>query len=122
MGDNLQWFSSQTSSIKIRRDERPYLILGSEFYTAQEVYDEGDCRSIVVLDENGKTIKKPIYLYFAGYHHDLEGRYFWIPDEMVELLKKINPQYGDLIKDNLLPRRNEMVIVSLDEELKKLEK
>ena len=119
MGNNLQWFSSQTPSNSIRRDEKPYLILGSEYYTATEVYEEGDCRGLVVIDENGKTIKKPVYLYFAGYHHGLEGRYFWIPDEMVELLKKINPKYGDVIKDNRLPRRNEMVIVSLDEELEK---
>ncbi|MCR4602408.1 MAG: hypothetical protein K5683_02595 [Prevotella sp.] len=120
MGNNLQWFSSQTPSNNIRRDEQPYLILGSEYYTATEVYEEGDCRGLIVVDENGKTIRKPVYLYFAGYHHGLEGRYFWIPDEMVELLTKINPRYGDVIKDNQLPRRNEMVIVSLDEELEKM--
>lgn len=119
MGNSLQWFSSQTPSNNIRRDETPYLILGSEYYTATEVYEEGDCRGLVVVDDNGNTIRKPVYIYFAGYHHDLEGRYFWIPDEMVELLKKINPRYGDIIKDNRLPRRNEMVIISLDEELEK---
>ena len=119
MGNNLQWFSSQTPSNNIIRDERPYLILGSEYYTATEVYEEGDCRGLVVIDDNGKTIKKPVYLYFAGYHQGVEGRYFWIPNEMVELLKKINPKYGDVIKDNRLPRQNEKVIVSLDDELEK---
>ena len=119
MGDNLKWFSQTTPSNKIRRNEQPYIILGSEFYTNDEVYQQGDCRGLVVVDDNNESIKKSVYIYFAGYYHGEEGNSFWIPDEMVEFLKKINPKYGDVIKGNLIPRRNEMVSVPLDDELPK---
>lgn len=119
MGELLQWYSQSTPSNKIRKEEHPYIILGSEYYVAWEVYDEGDCRRLVVVDENNQSLKKPAYLYFAGYNHDVEGSTFWIPDEMVEFLRKLDPRYGDLIKNNIIPRKTEMIIVPLDEYLKK---
>lgn len=120
MGEYLRWFSQTTPSNKIRRDETPYLILGSEFYVNDEVYQEGDCRGLLVVDEKHEAIKKPIYLYFAAYYHGEEGNNFWIPTEMVEFLKRIDPRYGEVIKGNLIPRRNEMIIVPLNEELEEL--
>lgn len=117
LGDNLLWFSQTTPSIKIRKNEQPYIILGSEFYVNDEVYKEGDCRGLLVVDSTKQAIKKPIYLYFAAYSHGEEGNTLWIPDEMVNFLKIIDPRYGDVIKGNLIPRRNEKVIVPLNEEL-----
>ena len=117
LGDVLQWFSQQTPSSKIRGNETPYLILGSEFYRAEEVYDEGDCRGLVLIDDNNETIRKSIYLYFAGYYQNPDGENFWIPDEMVDFLKKMNPQFENIIKNNLISRNNELVIVSLDDYL-----
>ncbi|MCR4852958.1 MAG: hypothetical protein K5893_05155 [Prevotella sp.] len=114
MGDTLQWFSQTTSSSIIRKKEAPYLILGSEYYVANEVFEEGDCRGIIIKNKEGKVEKKAIYLYFAGYYHGQEGQTFWIPDEMVDFLKKMNPKFGDVIKNNLIPRKNEMVIVPID--------
>ena len=116
LGDNVDKFSDLTPKSKIRRDESPYIMLGSRFFVAKEVYDEGDCRPIVVLDENKKVISKSIYLYFAGYYED-EGTSYWIPDEMVELLYKIDERFKGLIKNNKIPRQNERVIVSLNEYL-----
>jgi len=117
MGSHLQWFSQQTPSSNIRHNEQPYILLGSEYYVSQGVYEEGDCRGLVVVDKNKQSSKKPVYMYFAGYNHGEGGSSFWIPDEMVEFLKKLNPKYGDVIKDNQLPRRNEVVIVPLDDYL-----
>ena len=119
MGDNLKWFSQSTPSNKIRLKEQPYIILGSEFYVNDDVYQEGDCRGILIVDENNNAIKKPIYLYFAGYYHGEDGKSFWIPDEMVTFLKRIDPRYGEVIKGNLIPRHNEMIIVPLNDELPK---
>lgn len=117
MGDNLILYSQSTPSNKIRRNEQPYIILGSEFYVNEGVYQEGDCRGLIIVDEDKNAIKKPIYLYFAGYYHGEDDNSFWIPDEMVTFLKRIDPRYGEVIKGNLIPRHNEMVIVPLNDEL-----
>ena len=116
LGENVDKFSDLTPKSKIRRDESPYIMLGSRYYVAREVYDEGDCRAIIVVDENRKTVSKSIYLYFAGYYED-NGASYWIPDEMVELLKKIDPRFEGVIKNNRIPRQNERVIVSLNQYL-----
>lgn len=113
LGVHVDKFTDLTPKSKIRRDETPYIMLGSHYYVAKEVYEEGDCRPIVILDEDGQVITKSNYLYFAGYYED-DGSSFWIPDAMVEFLKKIDPRYGKVIKNNRIPRENEMVIVSLD--------
>jgi len=113
LGEHVDKFTDLTPKSKIRRDETPYIMLGSHYYVAREVYDEGDCRPIIVLDDDGKTVTKTNYLYFAGYNDD-DGSTFWIPDVMVELLKKIDPRFGDIVKDNRIPRNNETVIVSLN--------
>ena len=110
-------FTDLTPRSIIRRDESPYLMLGSRFYVAKEVYKQGDCRSIKILDESGNPISKSIILYFAGYNVD-EGTSFWIPDEMVEFLQKMDPRFKDVIKDNRIPRENERIIVSLNNYLK----
>ena len=117
MGDNLILYSQSTPSNKIRRNEQPYIILGSEFYVNEGVYQEGDCRGLIIVDEDKNAVKKPIYLYFAGYYHGEDDNSFWIPDEMVTFLKRIDPRYGEVIKGNLIPRHNEMVIVPLNDEL-----
>lgn len=113
LGEHVDKFTDLTPKSKIRRDESPYIMLGSHFYVAKEVYDEGDCRPIIVLDENGQVISKSNFLYFAGYYED-GGSSFWIPDAMVKLLKKLDTRFGDIIKNNKIPRENETVIVSLN--------
>lgn len=113
LGELVDKFTDLTPKSKIRRDETPYIMLGSHYYVAREVYDEGDCRPIIILDENGKPVTKTNYLYFAGYNED-GGSSFWIPDEMVDLLKKLDPRFGDIVKNNRIPRNNETVIVSLN--------
>jgi len=115
--NNLEWFSQQTPRNKIRQNERPYLILGSEYYVATEVFEEGDCRGIIVLDENNESVKKNCFLYFAGYNNADDESTFWIPDEMVEFLGKLNPKYNQIINGNRFPRNNEMVIVDMAEYL-----
>jgi hypothetical protein len=117
LGDKVDKFTDLTPKSIIRRDETPYIMMGSRYYVAKEVYDEGDCRSIKILDENGEAISKSIYLYFAGYNVD-GGTSFWIPDEMVAFLTKMDPRFHDIIKNNRLPRENERVIVSLNDYLK----
>ena len=113
LGEHVDKFTDLTPKSKIRRDETPYIMLGSHYYVAREVYDEGDCRPIIVLDEDGKTVTKTNYLYFAGYNDD-DGSTFWIPDAMVDLLNKIDPRFGNIVKNNRIPRNNETVIVSLN--------
>ena len=113
LGEHVDKFTDLTPKSKIRRDETPYIMLGSHYYVAREVYDEGDCRPIIVLDEDGKTVTKTNYLYFAGYNDD-DGSTFWIPDAMVDLLNKIDPRFGKIVKNNRIPRNNETVIVSLN--------
>ncbi len=113
LGEHVDKFTDLTPKSKIRRDETPYIMLGSHYYVAVEAYEEGDCRPLVVLDEERKTVTKTNYLYFVGYNED-GGRSFWIPDAMVELLKKIDKRFEGIIKDNRIPRDNETVIVSLD--------
>jgi hypothetical protein len=113
LGEHVDKFTDLTPKSKIRRDETPYIMLGSHFYVAREVYDEGDCRPIIVLDEDGKVISKSNYLYFAGYYED-GGESFWIPDPMVKLLKKLDKRFEGIIKNNRIPRDNETVIVSLN--------
>ena len=117
LGEHVDKFTDLTPKSKIRRDETPYIMMGSHFYVAREVYDEGDCRPIIVLDEDGQVISKSIYLYFAGYYED-EGASFWIPDEMVKLLKKMDTRFDNIIKNNRIPRANERVIVPLNDYLK----
>ena len=117
LGEHVDKFTDLTPRSIIRRDESPYLMLGSRFYVAKEVYKQGDCRSIKILDENGKPISKSIILYFAGYNVD-DGTSFWIPDEMVEFLCKMDDRFREIIKDNRIPRENERVIVSLNPYLK----
>lgn len=116
LGEHVDRFTDLTPKSKIRRDETPYIMLGSHYYVAKEVYDEGDCRPLIVLDETGTVVKKTNYLYFAGYKED-EGSSFWIPTAMVTLLKKIDTRFGDIIKNNRIPRNNETVIVSLNDYL-----
>lgn len=113
LGEHVDKFTDLTPKSKIRRDETPYIMMGSHFYVAREVYDEGDCRPIIVLDEKGQVISKSNYLYFAGYYED-GGTSFWIPDPMVKLLKKLDKRFEGIIKNNRIPRDNETVIVSLD--------
>lgn len=113
LGEHVDKFTDLTPKSKIRRDETPYIMLGSHFYVAKEVYDEGDCRPIIVQDENGQVISKSNYLYFAGYYED-GGSSFWIPDAMVKFLKKLDSRFGDIIRKNRIPRENETVIVSLN--------
>ena len=117
LGKHQERFTDMTPKSKIRKDETPYIMLGSRYYVAKEVYDEGDCRPLSIVDEDGNAISKPIYLYFAGYNTD-GGEAFWIPKEMKELLIQINPKFNDVIKDNKLPRDNETVIVVLNQYLK----
>ena len=116
LGEQVDKFTDLTPKSKIRKDETPYLMLGSKYYVAKEVYDEGDCRGICILDEDGNAITKSIYLYFAGYYAD-GGASFWIPDAMVNLLNKIDPRFGTLIRRNKLPRDSERVIVPLNDYL-----
>ena len=113
LGDHVDKFTDLTPKSKIRRDETPYIMLGSHYYVAMEVYEEGDCRPLIVLDEERKPVTKTNYLYFVGYNED-GGASFWIPTTMVELLKKIDARFGDIIKNNRIPRENETVIVSLN--------
>ena len=113
LGEHVDKFTDLTPKSKIRGDEMPYIMLGSRYYVAREVYDEGDCRPIKVLDENGDPIQKSIFLYFAGYNED-GGTSYWIPDAMVKLLIKIDPEFADVIKKNRIPRENERIIVSLN--------
>lgn len=116
LGEHVDKFTDLTPRSKIRRDETPYIMLGSRYYVAKEVYEDGDCRPIIVLDEAGKPVTKSIYIYFAGYLAD-DGVSFWIPDRMIELLQKMNPEFRDIIKNNRLPRKNERVIVSVNDYL-----
>ena len=116
LGEHVDKFSDLTPRSKIRRDESPYIMLGSRFYVAQEVYEDGDCRPIRILDEEGNPITKSIYLYFAGYYED-GGTSYWIPNEMVSLLKKVDSRFENVIKNNRIPRMNERVIVSLNDYL-----
>ena len=117
LGTHVDKFTDLTPRSKIKRDETPYIMLGSTYYVAQEVVDDGDCRPICILDENGKAIKKSIYLYFAGYNVD-DGASYWIPDEMVDFLIKLDARFKGIIKDNKIPRENERVIVLLNDYLK----
>ena len=117
LGKHQERFTDMTPKSKIRKDETPYIMLGSRYYVAKEVYNEGDCRPLSIVDEDGNAISKPIYLYFAGYNTD-GGEAFWIPKEMKELLIQINPKFNDVIKDNKLPRDNETVVVVLNQYLK----
>lgn len=117
LGERVDKFTDLTPKSIIRRDESPYIMMGSRYYVAKEVYDEGDCRAIKILDEDGNAISKSIFLYFAGYNVD-GGTSFWIPNEMVVFLTKMDPRFGDIIKNNRLPRENERVIVSLNDYLK----
>ena len=119
LGDQVDKFTDLTPKSKIIRDETPYIMLGSRYYVAKEVYKEGDCRGIQVLDMDGKKITKSIILYFPGYITD-DGTYFWIPDEMVEFLKKVDNRFESIISNNQLPRKNEMVIVSLNDYLNEI--
>ena len=114
LGELVDKFTDLTPKSKIRGDETPYIMLGSRYYVAKEVYEEGDCRAICVKDEEGNIITKSIYLYFAGYNTD-GGAAFWIPDEMVEFLYRVNPQFKDIIKNNKITRENEQVIVPLND-------
>lgn len=117
-GERADKFTDLTPKSKIISDESPYIMLGSTYYVAKEVVEEGDCRPIRIVDENGSAIKKSIYLYFAGYYSD-NGTYFLIPDEMTEFLYKVNPEFRTIIKNNRIPRKNERVIVNLNEYLEK---
>lgn len=114
LGEHVDKFTDLTPKSKIRRDETPYIMLGSRYYVAREVYDEGDCRPLVVLDEEGTPVCKSNFLYFAGYNED-GGSSFWIPDAMVELLIKMDPRFDAIIKKNKIPRENETVVVSLND-------
>ena len=116
LGDQVDKFTDLTPKSKIIRDETPYIMLGSRYYVAKEVYKEGDCRGIQVLDMDGNAITKSIVLYFPGYISD-DGLSFCIPDEMVKFLKKVDNRFELVIKNNQLPRKNEKVIVSLNDYL-----
>ena len=113
LGERVDKFTDLTPMSKIRRDETPYIMLGSRYYVAKEVYKEGDCRAICVVDEQGNAISKSIFLYFAGYYAD-GGASYWIPDVMVDFLRKLDPRFGSIVKNNRIPRENERVIVSLN--------
>ena len=113
LGDNVGRFTDLTPKSKIKGDGSPYLMLGSKYYVAREVLDDGDCRGLIVLDDDGNTIFKSNYLYFSGYYYD-EGASFWIPTEMVQFLKKLNPDFSKIIKGNRIPRDYERVIVDLN--------
>ena len=117
LGELVDKFTDLTPKSKIRGNETPYIMLGSRYYYAKEVYDEGDCRGICIVDEEHNTIAKPLFLYFAGYCSD-GGSSFWIPDEMVEFLYKLDPRFRSVIKNNRISRQNERVIVLLNEYLK----
>ena len=115
-GDHLDKFTDLTPMSKIRRDETPYIMLGSRYYVSQETYDNGDCRAIKVMDDKGQLITKSIFLYFAGYNED-DGTSFWIPNEMVTLLEKMDSRFQDIIHNNRLKRVNERVVVSVNDYL-----
>ena len=117
LGEMIDRFTDVSPKSKIRRDETPYMMLGSRYYVAKEVYEEGDCRAICVVDENGNAITKSIYIYFAGYYVD-EGTSFWIPDEAVNFLYRVNSDFRNIINNNRIPRENEQVIVFLNDCLK----
>lgn len=114
LGEHVDKFTDMTPKSKIRRDDTPYMMLGSRYYVAKSVYQDGDCRKIQVLEDDGTPIVKSINLYFAGYNLD-GGTSFWIPDVMVEFLKKLDPRFNDVIKKNKIPRESERVIVSMNE-------
>lgn len=116
LGERVDKFTDLTPMSIIRRDESPYIMLGSRYYVAKEVFKQGDCRPIKILDENGNPISKSILLYFAGYNVD-SGTALWIPDEMVTFLTKMNPRFKEIIKNNRFPRKNERVIVPLNDYL-----
>lgn len=116
LGELVDKFTDLTPKSKIRRDETPYVMLGSRYYYAKEVYEDGDCRAICIVDENHNIINKSIYLYFAGYCSD-SGSSYWIPDEMAEFLCKLNPKFQNVIKNNRIPRQNERVVVLLNDYL-----
>ncbi|MCR4602406.1 MAG: hypothetical protein K5683_02585 [Prevotella sp.] len=119
LGEQVDKFTDLTPKSKIIRDETPYIMLGSKYYVAKEVYKEGDCRGLKVLDMDGNPISKSIVLYFSGFTTD-DGTAFWIPDEMVRFLKKIDGRFEHVFDGNRIPRKNEMVVVSLNDYLNEI--
>jgi len=119
LGEQVDKFTDLTPKSKIIRDETPYIMLGSKYYVAKEAYKEGDCRGLKVLDMDGNPISKSIVLYFSGFITD-DGTAFWIPKEMAEFLKKIDGRFEHVIDGNQIPRKNEMVIVSLNDYLNEI--
>ena len=115
-------YTAETGLDIINAEGEPYVVLGSECYMVNQLAPEirnGSCVSLQVVDDQNNFIMKPIYLYFIAYNHSRSrSNDLWIPEETVSLLKdlekKLDRSITKNIKDNMIKRYSQNLILSLD--------
>jgi hypothetical protein len=118
-------FSEDTDMASINED-KPYLLLGSRCYrmkALEQKVHEGKAMELNVYDMvDGKRVysTKPVYLYFMAYtrdrHRPLDKNEMIIPEPTLDLLKDLDIDISNKIKDGKVKRENvQRVVLSLND-------
>ena len=86
----LNWYNGK---LLVKNLDNNYIVLTSQYYTPKDIRR---LNSIMVVDNSGVKITKPMYLYFAGYTNPKQSD-ITIPEEMVDFMK----HFGITIKSRM---------------------
>lgn len=91
--NQLNWYDGKLLKKNLENNNNQYIVLSSQYYTPKDIRG---LNSIMVVDNSGVNIAKPMYLYFAGYTNS-EQSDITIPEEMVNFMK----HFGITIKSHM---------------------
>lgn len=103
---------------------KPYVIMGSEYYYPKVLDKKGMApkdkyEKIILKDDKGKAIRKPIYLYFVAFTDVSDDtKYVHIPDPIYKVLRKIKKTNKIIEEDEELREHHRLLKTSIITHLK----
>ena len=98
---------------------KPYVIMGSEYYYPKVLDKKGMApkdkyEKIILKDDKGKAIRKPIYLYFVAFTDVSDDtKYVHIPDPIYKVLRKIEKTNKIIEEDEELREHHRLLKTSI---------
>lgn len=69
---------------------KPYVILGSQNYSMKSLDKAADKEDLLLIDAEGKYVKKPMYLYFIAYQDQTDENIYHVDNNIIRFLKRLD--------------------------------
>lgn len=109
-------FSNQSSLALLQAPNgaqkiNPYIIMGGDIYRPEELKEpinKGIVRKLMLIDDEGESITRPLYIYFLAYSKMDERKVerFIVPDEVLKLLYDLDFKNSKQLIDD----KNQLII------------